>query len=505
MLSRLLNRPAASVVGATSDKDLSGKLDIMENVLKKIEDEQVVCRLFNLLCISAHATAACVEVLPLWDKNQSLLLVEQIERLYQEEQDAKPEEIDKDLAIVFPILPFAAKAFVNSAMKLMDFFRMIIEKNGGLTDDMGLRRLPVWLKQMTDAGYSPQVIQSWCTSLIFSKNLSSSEVDAITNLTPEMIKFISSETDCIGKSLFSKDAPKTWETEKHLENTECFKRCLLLSRILNEYIFIAHQLKDNEEVVKKIKDGTQELCKIFEDQNSKTGEIYKSRDNLLHELFVLLFCEEKDKKSMTQLIDLEPLSRSFVLLLRRLARSFTRRRNTFGHVKMVLNKIEKYCSDDFTPAQQYQLVQSNLHKEVLSLDQNQACIYLLEAGGYNKGPTDDGDLWNSSSIQMSAYVPAIESVEKNRLGRLMRQLWREWRIILSENDTHEVEVEGRRIQTADMFRYSDSLEEMESQLEAIKKVSRLWPDDDWSSFRGKELMKRENTIRAKMKRQAEEV
>lgn len=508
-LSQLLNRSVASAVNAPVNNDLAKQLDIMADVIRKNEDEQIVCRLLNLLCLSAPSTVACLEVVPSWSKNESLLLVEQFQNIYQGEQETTPEEIDKDLVITLQILPFAAKALQNSAIKLMEFLRMINEKNGGLADDMSLRRLPVWYKQMTDAGYDPQAIESWCTSLVFSKSLTSSEVDAITNLTPETIKFISKETDYIGKSLFSKDAPKTWKSSEDAKidrkSTERFKRCLLLARLVNEYSFIAHQLKDNEDVVQKIKDGTQELCTIFEDESSPAGKIYKSRDILLNELFVLLFSETEDRESMKQLINQEKLSKSLVLLLRRLARSVVRRPNTFGHVKAVLNKIQKCSGESLSPAQQYQLVQSNLHKEVLRLEQNQACIYLLEASGYNKGKTEEEDLWNSSSIQMSAYVPAIESLEKDRLGQLMRQLWREWRIILSENNAHEVEVNGKRIQTAEMFRYSDSLDEMEAQLEALKKSARLLPQDDWSSYRSRELIRREKAMRAKMKRQAEEV
>ncbi|XP_031564856.1 uncharacterized protein LOC116300189 [Actinia tenebrosa] len=507
-LSKLLNRPVSSAVNAARNNDLASKLDIMVNVIKKIEDVQIVGRLFNLLCLSARSTAACVEVLPSWSKSESHLLVEQIEILYQGEQETKQEEIDKDLAIVLEILPFAKTVLQNSAMELMDFLKATDEKNGGISDDMSLRRLPVWYKQMTDAGYPSQVIHSWCTSLVFSKNLSSGEVDALTNLTPETIKFITKETDYIGKSLFSKDAPQTWKTKDALidqKNTEYFKRCLLLARLVNEYFLIAHQLKDNEDVVQKIKDGTQELCRIFEDENAPTGKIYKSRDNLLNELFVLLFSETKDKKSMTQLMKLEPLSKSLVLLLRRLARSVVKRPNTFDQINMVLSNIQKSCDENLSPSQQYHLVQSILHEKVLSLDQNQACIYLLEASGYNKSTAHKENLWRSSSIQMSAYVPTTESVEKNRLVRLMRQLWGEWRIILSENNTHEVEVNGRRAKTAEMFRYSDSLEEMEAQLEAAKKFARLLPEDNWSTYRSRELIRREKAMRAKIRRQAEEV
>lgn len=512
ILDLLLNRPVASAANVPSNNDLTKQLEIMTDVISKNEDEEIVCRLLNLLCLSVPSTNACLGVIPSmsWSKSESLLLIEQIESIYHGDEETTSEEIDKDLTIILQILPFAAKAFRNSASKLMEFLKMINEKNGGLADDMSLRRLPAWYKQMTDAGYDPQVIQSWCTSLVFSKSLSSSEVDAITNLTPETIKFISKETDDIGRCLFSKDAPRTWETKEEAvvdrEKAGHYKRCLLLARLVNEYLFIAHQLKNNEDVVQKIKDGTQELCRIFEDQASPSGEMYKSRDNLLKKLFVQLFSETENKESMEQLINLESLSKSLIILLRRLARSVIKRPKTFGHVKIVLNKINKCCGENLSPGQQYQLVQSNLHKELLRLDQNQACIYSLAASGYNNGTAgDETDLWSASSIQMSAYVPSIESLETNRLARLMRQLWREWRTILSENNMNEVEVNGKRIQIAEMFKYSDSLDEMEAQLEAVKTSAFLLSQEEWSSYRSKELIRREKAMRAKMQRGAEEV
>jgi hypothetical protein len=490
---------------------LSRELDVMALVTKTTEDEELAYKLFELICISRHSTEACLTVVPSWSREESFLFVDAMKDLYEKRsKEVKPEQVDSEMVIPLHILPFAAKAFPNSATKVVIFLTTITEKCGGPDDPLSLGRIPVWYKQMTDAGYPSQVIESWCTSLVHSQNLCSSDVDAITNMTPETIKLLTKETDEIGKCLFSLDAPKTWRSEdemdkEHQTNGESFKRCLLLAKLLNELACIAGVLKENSKVVQTIKDCTKALCSVFLDETSSSGNLYKIRNNLLKELSVLLFVKEngEHEEAMMQLMTQEALSRSLVIVFRRLARIIISKPTIFGLIKSIIHEILNHNVNN--PEMQYQKIQSVIHEKVLNLESNQDAKYMLQASGYNKSTSTKEDLWYSSSIQMSAYVTTISSVESSRIESSLRQLWSEWRIILSENNISEVEVNEKKVKTAELFKCSDSLSTMESQVSSVQQATKSLPHNDWSSYRRRQLLRKERRLRDSIEEQKKQV
>jgi hypothetical protein len=396
--------PALCYEGFTTE------LELMTLIIKKNEDMEFTDKLFELLQISIHSTAACLDVITSWNKDESVLLVDTIKGLYQDQDsNISPEKVDKEMAASLKILPFAAKAFPNAAKKVTSFLENI-NKKCGEDDALDLKRIPLWHQEMIDAGYPSQVIESWCTSLVHSQNLSSRDIDAIAYLDPKTIAFLSTEeTNDIAKCLFSKDAPKTWRTdddELHRENIESFKQCLRLAKILREFKSIGEQLKENSRIVQKIKDGTKELCASCLDKNA-TCNLYEVQENILEELFVIFFDDEREsnKEFMAHLKYPKVLLKRLVSVFRRLARYVQRIPTLFGHIKTIVDNIRNNRSENPQEDHQlYQEIKSAIHEEVLNLESNQDAMHTLQASGYNKSTATDEDLWYSSSIQMSAYV-----------------------------------------------------------------------------------------------------
>ncbi|XP_031558024.1 uncharacterized protein LOC116294536 [Actinia tenebrosa] len=196
--------------------------EIMGRVLKTTEQEDIAFHLFHLLCKSATATETCLDIIPSWNEQESLSLVERLTHLYDERGEKMAQrDLDKELEVGLKILPFAARKFPNSASKTISFLENIIEHNCGHEDNMSLKQLPLWYMEMTKAGYDPQAIESWCTSLVHTQDLSSRDVDAITNMTPENIKLLNKESDVVGKCLFSVETTKTKEYFKHRLILDC--------------------------------------------------------------------------------------------------------------------------------------------------------------------------------------------------------------------------------------------------------------------------------------------
>lgn len=480
------------------------EIEVMALVLSTAEDEEIANNLLNLVFTSRDLTEACLGVVRSWSKNESLAFIEKMKQLYEERnKDLKKDQVDSEIATPLQILPFEAKAFPNSTDRVVKIFTTITEMGGGPEDPLSLGRLPVWYKQMADAGYDPQVIESWCTSLLHSHNLCSSDVDAITNINPEMIKVLNKDSgDEVGRCLFSNEAPKTWksdgETDKnHRTNLESFKCCLLLARFLNELAGIGGCLKEKPNVVQKVRQCTTSLCVGFLDKNRSSGNLYKVRYCLLNELFVFLFGEdngaEKEQPMMQDIMAHKSVARSLLILFRRLARSFASRPTLLGIVRGILCTIQKHVAEN--PNVQCQEVQGVIHETILNLEPNQDAMQTLQAAGYNQCTSPMEDLWYSSSIQMSAYITLIASDESLQLERSLRQLWIEWRDILSENKISEIALGEEKVKTTELFKPSDSLETIESHLLSVKQATKSLPNDNWSSYRRRQLIRNEIRLR----------
>ncbi|KAK3743015.1 hypothetical protein QZH41_000821 [Actinostola sp. cb2023] len=191
-----------------------------------------------------------------------------------------------------------------------------------------------------------------------------------------------------------------------------------------------------------------------------------------------------------------------VIVFRRLARSVLSRPILFGHVKSVVDKaLQRLLTN---PEEDFQAVQNAIHKQITELESNQDAMHTLQTAGYNQGSLDE-DLWDSSSIHMSSYVPKVESIEAFRIQRLLKQMWREWRSILVDLDIKEVEVNGENVKTTELMNHSDSLEIMESQLEAVKKATQNAPPNHWSSNRRRQLMQKERNVRKTITEEVKQV
>jgi len=479
----------------------------LTNILRNIQDEEIIYSLFELLFISTRCTATCVDVIAEWNKCESFAFLTKLTGKYEGCSPVDIRKIDNELAVWLQILPFVSKAFPNSAKKVGDFFEKMID-NHELDDALSLVRIPIWFKQMTDAGFPQPIIESWCTSLVLSEKLSSSDVDAITNLTPDTIQLITKESGEIERCLFSTVAPKTWkDDESHStapkESIEIFKRCLQFAKILNEFASIATQLKENSEILERVKDGTHGLCSAFSENPTSSGGLFKIRYNVLKELFVVLFSGEVGvtEESILKLTSHAVLPK-LVIVFRRLARSVLSRPILFGHVKSVVDKaLQRLLTN---PEEDFQAVQNAIHKQITELESNQDAMHTLQTTGYNQALLHE-DLWDSSSIHMSSYVPKVESIEAFRIQRLLKQMWREWRSILDDLDIKEVKVKGKNVKTTELMNHSDSLEIMGSQLEAVKKATQNAPPNRWSSHRRRQLMQKERNVRNTITEEAKQV
>ncbi|KAK3699804.1 hypothetical protein QZH41_004325 [Actinostola sp. cb2023] len=154
-------------------------LYLLTKILRNIQDEEIIYSLFELLFISTRCTATCVDVIAEWNKCESFAFLTKLTGKYEGCSPVDIGKIDNEWAVWVQILPFVSKAFPNCAKKVGDFFEKMID-NHELDDALSLGRIPIWFKQMTDAGFPQPIIESWCTSLVLSEKLSSSDVDAIT-------------------------------------------------------------------------------------------------------------------------------------------------------------------------------------------------------------------------------------------------------------------------------------------------------------------------------------
>lgn len=96
---------------------------------------------------------------------------------------------------------------------------------------------------------------------------------------------------------------------------------------------------------------------------------------------------------------------------------------------------------------------------------------------------------------MSAYITLIASDESLQLERSLRQLWIEWRDILSENKISEIALGEEKVKTTELFKPSDSLETIESHLLSVKQATKSLPNDNWSSYRRRQLIRNERRLR----------
>ncbi|XP_031558034.1 uncharacterized protein LOC116294547 isoform X1 [Actinia tenebrosa] len=95
---------------------------------------------------------------------------------------------------------------------------------------------------------------------------------------------------------------------------------------------------------------------------------------------------------------------------------------------------------------------------------------MLQCAGYNQSASANEDLWYSSSIEMSAYVPAFQSLEES----VFRQVWKQLvKPVLSTFNISVVKVNGKLMKIAELFKPTDSLEMLDSQLEAVKQETSL--------------------------------
>ena len=383
-----LAAPTTSGMPSLCYAGFTREIEVMTLALTTAKDEEVANKLLNLILTNRGLTEACIGVVRSWNKKESLVFIEEMKQLCeQRNKSLKEGHVDSEIAIPLQILPFAAKPFPNATTKVVELFRTISEKGGGPEDPLSLGRLPVWYKQMTDAGYAPQVIESWCTSLVHSTNLCSSEVDAITNLNPELMKILNKDSDEVGRCLFSREAPKTWKSEGETDDEyrislDTFKHCLHFTRLLNELASISGCLQENPKVVQLVKECTTTLCSNFMDEECLSGNLYKVRYCLLKELFVLLFGEDKGAEeagptNMEDIMAHEALTRSLVTLFRRLARSFASRPTLLGIVKSIVSAIQKRVTESRLRRCQEE-VQGVIHEAIQSLESTQDASRTLQ-------------------------------------------------------------------------------------------------------------------------------
>lgn len=306
------------------------------------------------------------------------------------------------------------------------------------------------------------------------------------------------------KCLFKETAPKTWQDgdidpDTLTKNVASFKRCLQFAKILQEFTSIALRVKDQEEVLTSVRDGTHDLCESFKHNNSPGG-MFKVRYNVMKELFCVLFSGEDSIITSEHLPPHSKATSSLITLFRRLARSIHSRPVLIGHVKSLIHQtLQEY--KHFKDSYQFE---NDIHKHILELEPNQDTIHSLQASGYNQGEANE-DLWYSASIQYSSYIYAAESIQKFRVERQLKQILREWRHILEGLQITEVNVHGQMMKTNELMRYTDSLDTIESQLEAIKNATQNAPLNEWGAVRRRQLIRKEKYIRMTIEEDAKKV
>ncbi|XP_020894270.1 uncharacterized protein LOC110233329 [Exaiptasia diaphana] len=479
-------------------QSLEAPIDVMAEIVRTTEDVCLIKELLQKLADygKRYISVDCLKTITGWSNSKEIFKFL-----------SKIEEEDSSLTGMITIVPYIGKVFPNSADKVIEQLTSIKETREEC-DALYLQEITTWSKTMIEAGFSRSVIESWCTSLVLYEKLTSRDVHCIINLTPSTIQLISKEPGEIESCLFTAAAPKTWHnghsfTKLELQSLKSFKRRLQFAKILDEFASIARMFETNTRFLEKVKDGTHNLCSSFLENQTSSGGMYKVRFNFFKEMFVLLFTTEGgvNEESMSNLTSQIQLSRGLVAVFRRLARSVKYRPVLFDHLKSIVHHTLHYIDNSSQP--DHQAIQNVIHKHVIGLEANQDAIHSLQAAGYNQSSPDE-DLWACTSIQLSSYVSSVESVLDFRIQRFLKQTWREWRSILTELEIKEVDVNGKRIQTSELMNYSDSLETMESQLEAVKKATENAPAHSWCSNRRRQLMEKEKYVRSSIEKEAKQ-
>lgn len=152
-----------------------------------------------------------------------------------------------------------------------------------------------------------------------------------------------------------------------------------------------------------------------------------------------------------------------------------------------------------------QQFENAIHKHIMELEANQDAMHLLQASGYNQGNSKE-DLWYSTSIQYYSYLYGGESAQKSSVyERQIKQILREWRHVLDGLQITEVDVKGRKIKTNELISSSDSLEAIESQLEAVSNATQSAPLNGWAAVRRRQLIRKEKNLRASIKENTQQV
>ncbi|KAL9954510.1 hypothetical protein ACROYT_G042059 [Oculina patagonica] len=140
-----------------------------------------------------------------------------------------------------------------------------------------------------------------------------------------------------------------------------------------------------------------------------------------------------------------------------------------------------------------------IQPHILYFPANQILISQLQAAGYNQtDPTDNQDLWASSSVELSCYLSQRESLgEKTlekKLTNVLRRHWMEWKNLLFMLNIAEIEVSETKVRTKDLFGFQACLKEMENQVAAVKeRVSQVHSED--VDRRVKQLIRQEQRHR----------
>ena len=153
-------------------------------------------------------------------------------------------------------------------------------------------------------------------------------------------------------------------------------------------------------------------------------------------------------------------------------------------------------------------------KYTTSLERNQALISQLQVSGYNQKLQNTLDLWSSPSIECPGYLSNKESANRqrlvNKLTKILRHLWNEWKDILQMGLQMgligPVKVGEKMIPTEELFSLQASLEDMDEQASAVRPIVRqIGSQIPALEGRVRVLMSQEQRHRARIKKLESEV
>ena len=394
------------------------------------------------------------------------------------------------------------------------------------------------------------MIDSWYLAFLATppEDLSSRDIDAIADLTSCSLQLVSSVSQKIKECIF----PETGFGVKEGVNESHIRERLRLARLLGEFINVLKQRKPDENrkdalIRDIVVEACDELCKVYLNPLRKRKELYKIRDRMLKGLFTEVFgkqqnqvndpefavdsavedqsCKEVQRKAspvkkqasylhenLPRLVKNAAVYGPLSVLLRRWLSTIAAKPVLAFHTRNVIQEMFSAYTSEKGPTLM-ELDHITL-KYTTSLERNQALISQLQVSGYNQKLQNTLDLWSSPSIECPGYLSNKESANRqrlvNKLTKILRHLWNEWKDILQMGLQMgligPVKVGEKMIPTEELFSLQASLEDMDEQASAVRPIVRqIGSQIPALEGRVRVLMSQEQRHRARIKKLESEV